>query len=283
MKHAPLLLLVFAALLCLSPAPPPAGGWVSLFNGKDLKNWDVKIAKHALNENYGNTFRVENGVLKVAYDQYSDFADQFGHLFYRQKFSHYLLTVQYRFTGQQAKGGPGWAVRNSGVMFHAQPAAALGRNQDFPISIEAQFLGGNGKDPRTTLNLCTPGTHVVLNGKLFTPHCVDSKSKTYHGDRWVRASLLVLGDSLIRHIVEGDTVLTYAKPQVGGEHVSGHDPKLKRDGQPLREGYIALQSESHPIEFRTVQLLDLAPYARDRKKLAAVLRSAGSGFSGSKD
>jgi hypothetical protein len=271
MKHTSTALLLFAALLCLSPAPPPAGKWITLFNGKDLKNWDLKIAKHALNENYGNTFRVENGVIKVGYAGYSDFADQFGHLFYRQKFSYYLLAVEYRFTGQQAKGGPGWAVRNSGVMFHAQSAASMGRNQDFPICIEAQFLGGNGKDPRTTNNLCTPGTHVVLDGKLFTTHCVDSKSKTYHGDGWVRAKLLVLGDSLVQHIVDRDTVLTYTKPQIGGEHVSGHDPKLKKDGQPLKEGYIALQSESHPVEFRKVELFDLAPYARDRRKLSDVL------------
>jgi hypothetical protein len=277
---------LFAAFLCLSPARPPAGEWFTLFNGKDLKNWDLKIAKHALNENYANTFRVENGVLKVGYEGYTNFADQYGHLFYRQKFSYYLLTVEYRFTGQQAKGGPGWAVRNSGIMFHAQPAASMGRNQDFPISIEAQFLGGDGVEPRTTLNLCTPGTHVVLDGKLFTPHCVDSKSKTYHGDGWVRAQLLVLGDSLVQHIADRDTVLTYTKPQVGGEHVSGHDPELKKDGQPLTEGYIALQSESHPVEFRKVELFDLAPYARDRRKLNAVLeelRRSGSGSSGLRD
>jgi hypothetical protein len=28
-------------------------------------------------------------------------------------------------------------------------------------------------------------------------------------------------------------------------------------GTPLREGYIALQSESHPVEFRKVELLNL--------------------------
>jgi hypothetical protein len=179
--------------------------------------------------------------------------------------------LEYRFTGEQAKGGPGWAIRNSGAMLHCQPPATIGLNQDFPISIEVQFLGGNGKDERHTANLCTPGTNVVMNGKLFTPHCIDSNSKTYHGDQWVQADVLVLGDSLVKHIVEGDTVLTYEKPQIGGGNVSGHDPAVKKDGQLLNEGYISLQSESHPVEFRRVELFNLEKQAKNPTELRAAL------------
>jgi hypothetical protein len=271
MKKLLLACILFSILLGMTPETLPPNGWISLFNGKDLKNWDIKIAGHALNENYGNTFRVENGVIKVAYNQYSAFDDKFGHIFYKQKYSYYLLSLEYRFTGNQVAGGPDWAVRNSGVMLHAQSAASMNKNQDFPICIEAQFLGGNGKDKRSTLNLCTPGTHVVLNGKLFTIHCIDSESKTYHGDQWVKAELLVLGDSLIKHIVEGETVLAYEKPQIGGGHVDNYDPKVKVDGRVLKDGYIALQSESHPVEFRKVELFNLEPYARNPKKLRQVL------------
>ncbi|MEY4929959.1 MAG: hypothetical protein RI909_683 [Bacteroidota bacterium] len=231
--------------------------WIQLFNGKDLNDWDIKIAGHDLNENFGNTFRIDSGKLVVNYDQYDSFRYQYGHIFYKKKFSYYLLAVEYRFVGDQATGGEGWATRNSGAMLHAQSAASMMRDQDFPISIEAQFLGGLGSGERSTANLCTPGTNVFMGDTLFTPHCINSRSKTYDGDQWVRVELLVLGDSLIRHMVNGDTVLEYTKPQIGDGVVHNFDPKIKVDGTPLTEGFIALQSESHPIEFRKVELLEL--------------------------
>jgi len=262
------ILIVFVAASRGRKASPK---WISLFNGKDLSGWKVKIRNHALGDNFANTFRVSNGSLKVNYDGYTNFNEQFGHIYHERKFSHYLLSVEYRFVGSQANGGPGWAIRNSGAMVHCQAPETIGLNQDFPISIEVQFLGGNGTDERHTANLCTPGTHVVYNGKLMTDHCVNSSSKTYHGDQWVHVDVLVLGNDRIKHIVNGDTVLTYEKPQIGGGVVTGFDPKEKIDGKMLSEGYISLQSESHPIEFRKVELVDLAPYAGDPKKLRAVL------------
>lgn len=231
--------------------------WIPLFNGKDLNDWNIKIAGHDLNENFGNTFRIDSGKLVVRYDQYDSFRYQYGHIFYKQKFSYYLLAVEYRFVGDQATGGEGWATRNSGVMLHAQSSESMMRDQDFPISIEAQFLGGLGTGERPTANLCTPGTNVFMADTLFTPHCINSRSKTYDGDQWVRAEFLVLGDSLIRHMVNGDTVLEYTKPQIGDGVVHNFDPKIKIDGKPITEGFIALQSESHPIEFRKVELLEL--------------------------
>ncbi|HNV28096.1 MAG TPA: DUF1080 domain-containing protein [Cyclobacteriaceae bacterium] len=231
--------------------------WLQLFNGKDLDNWDVKISGHDLNDNFGNTFRVDSGKLIVRYDQYDSFRNQFGHIFYKKKFSHYLLAVEYRFVGDQVAGGAGWATRNSGAMLHAQSAESMMKDQDFPISIEAQFLGGLGTGERPTANLCTPGTNVYLGDTLFTPHCINSRSKTFDGDQWVRVELLVLGDSLIRHMVNGDTVLEYTRPQIGGGVVNNYNPEVKLDGTSLTEGYIALQSESHPVEFRKVELLQL--------------------------
>lgn len=245
--------------LCLSCASDKQEEkeWIQLFNGKDLNDWDIKIAGHELNENFGNTFRIDSGKLIVRYDQYDSFRYQYGHIFYKKKFSHYLLAIEYRFTGNQATGGEGWATRNSGAMLHSQAATSMMKDQDFPISIEAQFLGGLGSGDRPTANLCTPGTHVHMGDTLFTPHCIDSRSKTYHGDQWVRVELLVLGDSLIRHMVEGDTVLEYTRPQIGGGVVHDFNAEVKLDGTPLTEGFIALQSESHPIEFRKVELLEL--------------------------
>jgi hypothetical protein len=230
--------------------------WTPLFNGKDLKGWKVKIAGHDLNDNYGNTFRVEDGVLKVSYDQYDTFGGKFGHLFYKDKFSHYILRVEYRFVGDQTPGAPGWAFRNSGVMFHCQSPESMEKDQSFPVSIEAQMLGGDGKTERSTANVCTPGTHIVMDGRLVTRHCNGSSSKTYHGDQWASLELEVRGGSTVKHIMEGETVLEYEKPQLDEKDPNAR--KLIANGKKmLREGYIALQAESHPVEFRKVEILVL--------------------------
>lgn len=245
--------------------------WIQLFNGEDLSDWIIKISKHDLNVNFSNTFRVEEGLMKVRYDNYESFDNQFGHIFYKNPYSYYLLKVEYRFVGEQAEGGEPWAIRNSGAMLHAQDPATMMVDQDFPISIEGQMLGGDGENPRPTSNLCTPGTNVVMEGELFTPHCVTSTAKTYHGAQWVTAEFLVLGDSVIHHIMEGEKVLTYYKPQIGGGNVEPFDPSVKVDGQLLKSGYISLQSESHPIDFRKVELFDLAPYSGSIEKLQEVI------------
>ena len=232
--------------------------WKQLFNGKNLDGWDIKIRGNELNDNFGNTFRVEDGKMVVRYDKYDDFKQKYGHIFYKEDFSYYRIVTEYRFVGEQAPKGEGWATRNSGIMVHGQPASTMGKDQDFPASIEVQLLGGlsNGKN-RSTCNLCTPGTNVVMDGKLITQHCVNSTSKTYDGDQWVKAEVLVLGDSLIQHFVNGEMVLQYNKPQLGGGNVSGHDASLMIAGKLLDHGSISLQSESHPVEFRKVELLNL--------------------------
>lgn len=249
-------------LLLLAPlagafAQTPRSEWIQLFNGKDLKDWTPKITGFPAGENYANTFRVEDGLLKVRYDQYTEFGNRFGHLFYKTPYSYYVIAVEYRFTGDQCPGGPGWATRNSGIMLHGQKPETMGKDQDFPISIEVQLLGGLGKGPRTTANLCSPGTNVVRDGKLFTPHCLNSESRTYNGDQWVRVEVEVHGGETIRHVVDGKIVLDYDQPQIGGGNVSNHDPATKKDGQLLTSGWISLQSESHPVDFRRVELLDL--------------------------
>jgi len=232
--------------------------WVQLFNGKDLDGWTPKIRYHDQGDNFANTFRVENGVLKVGYDGYSEFKETFGHLFYKDSFSHYRIRVEYRFLGDQVKGGPGWALRNSGIMIHGERPETMSKDQDFPASIEVQLLGGNGKNPRTTSNLCTPGTNVVMNDKLILAHCTNSKSKTFHGDQWVTAEVEVKGNEVIRHYVNGEMVLEYNKPQLDDRDAHAKELIQKSGDKMLASGSISLQSESHPIEFRKVELLDLS-------------------------
>lgn len=230
-----------------------AGEWVDLFNGKDLDGWTVKITGHDVGDNYKDTYRVEDGILKVAYDQYQKFNGEFGNLFYKTSFSHYILQVEYRFVGDQVPGGPAWAFRNSGVMIHSQSAESMGKDQKFPASIEVQTLGGDGTNKRSTGNLCTPGTNVVIDDKLVTAHCISSTSETYHGDQWVTLEIEVRGNDLVKHSVNGQTVMEYTQPQLDPKDADAK--KLIKDGNlMLDEGYIALQAESHPVEFRKVQI-----------------------------
>jgi hypothetical protein len=269
-------LVVLGAVGACSRAEPQSGAdehWIQLFNGRDLTGWTPKLTRHELGDNFAQTFRVEDGLLKVRYDRYPDgFQRQFGHLFYRQPYSYYRLAIEYRFVGEQAAQSPGgWAKRNSGIMFHAQPPATMTKQQEFPISIEAQLLGGldNGK-ARPTANMCSPGTEVDYQGAQYPEHCLDSKSQTYDGDQWVRMELLVLGNGQITHFVEGEKVLEYSRPRIGGDMATDADPAVKRDGEPLSGGYIALQSESHPLDVRKIELLDLTgcldPKARNYRE-----------------
>jgi hypothetical protein len=239
--------------LAFSVSAQETGRWIPLFNGKNLDGWTPKFAGCELGVNYKNTFRVDNGILKVCYDQYSKFSGEFGHLFYKEKFSHYRIRVEYRFTGEQTAEAPAWAFRNSGVMLHCQAPSSMSKEQSFPVSIEAQLLGGNGREERSTGNVCTPGTNIVMNGQLITNHCTTSTSKTYHGDQWVVAEFEVHGDGLIRHYINGDLVLQYEQPQLDEKDADGK--KLIKDGNKMiREGYISLQAESHPVEFRQVEI-----------------------------
>jgi len=251
---------------------PDRKDWIDLFNGKNLGGWTAKIAKHDVGDNYANTFRVVDGTIQARYDGYGgNYNAQFGHLYYERPFSYYLVSMETRFSGELYPGAPSYALRNSGLMIHSQDPRTMPRDQNFPISIEVQTLGGlsDGK-PRTTGNMCSPGTAVTYQGKFDPRHCINSNSKTYDGDQWVRVEALVLGDSIVRHIINGDTVLTYTKPQYALGVVSGFDPAQMHDGQPLKSGFVALQAEGHNVDFRNVRLLNLEgcmnPSAKNYKR-----------------
>lgn len=256
-KYLPPVLILFCTV-GFAANNPDHKDWIQAFNGKNLNGWIMKIKGYPLGENYGDTFRVENGLLKVAYDKYTDFGDRFGHIFYRTKFSHYIVAVEYRFVGEQVKGGPAWGLRNNGVMLHCQAPETMGKDQDFPISVENQLLGGGPTGERSTANMCSPGTEVFHNGELVKSHCLNSSSETYRGDQWVRVEAEVLGSERVRHMVNGKMVLEYTNLRIGGGNVSNFDPAVKKDGEPLAEGYIALQAESAPTEFRKVEILNLS-------------------------
>ncbi len=245
--------------------------WISLFNGKDLSNWTIKFTGEDLNENYKETFIVEDSMIRIKYDNYENFNNKFAHIYYNNPFSYYRLKFDYRFTGKQTEGGSHWNVRNSGVMLHSQSAKSNAYNQNFPVSVELQLLGGlENNEERTTGNVCTPGTAVVMGDTINYNHCIKSNSKTYFGDQWVHVEAIVLGGESMTFIIEQDTVLKFNLPQIGatepnayykGENWTnwGMNPEdwKNKAGEILTEGYISLQAESHPIDFKNLELLDL--------------------------
>lgn len=254
--------IISALLLSLtvpfSHADEAEENWIPLFNGKDLSGWTPKIRYESYGEDPRKTFRVEDGILKVSYENYEEFGESFGHLFFETPYSNYRMRLEYRFTGDQVKGGPGWAFRNSGVMIHGQDPATMVLDQDFPVSIEVQLLGGDGEAERTNANLCTPGTHVFMDDELVKKHCIKSNSKTFHGDDWVTVEIEVQGHGIIRHIAEGDVVLEYTKSVLDAEDPNAAKIVEKAGGNiELSGGTISLQSESHPVEFRKVEILPL--------------------------
>lgn len=252
---------LLAGILTLAFYASAEEGWTSLFNGNNLDGWTPKIKGYPSGENFANTFRVEDGCIKVRYDGYDGaFKNRFGHLFYKTPLTNYILRVEYRFVGEQLPDGPGWAKRNSGAMIHGQSPDSMRVDQDFPVSIEVQFLGGSGSGNRTTANLCTPGTNVERDGKLYTPHTLNSKSKTYHGDQWVTVEIEVRGSETIIHRIEDETVLAYDKPQYDTKDGDAKKLSEANGGKLLiGGGTLSLQSESAPVDFRKAEIKLLKP------------------------
>jgi len=255
-----LLLIIILTIVAFSPKYKSGSEneWQTLFNGKNLDGWIMKFHHHDLGDNYANTFSVKDGKILVNYDGYKEFNNRYGHLFYKTPFSSYHLKFEYRFTDQWMKDAPSYTYRNSGVMFHSQNPKTILKEQDWPISVEYQILAGAGDgQPRPTGNMCSPGTEVFFEGEMDPHHCINSSSKTYEWDEWVNGELIVYKDSLIIHIVNGETVLQYTKPQIGGGVANGFDPAIKVDKKPLTEGYIGLQAEGQGIEFREIKIKKL--------------------------
>lgn len=251
--------LVFALMILMLFAFDTAkkDKWVTIFNGKDLSGWTMKIAGQPLGENYGNTFRVENGILSTRYDNdvYKNFNNQFGALYYKKKLTNYRLKVEYRFVGETAAGAPSWGFRDGGIQYHSQSPESMALDQQFPMFLEYNILGGNGKDDRPTGEICANGIIIQIDGKKNPSFCNPPQNKkTFHGDQWVTLEIDVRGDK-ITHFVNGEEIMKFEDPRYDPSHdiakkyiVNGNDK--------VTSGYISIQSNSHPMDFRKVELLE---------------------------
>ena len=240
------------------PATPEKEGWRPLFNGRNLDGWIYKERGSELGVDPASTVKVEDGVIRMDYSGWDSFEGRFGHLFHEVPFDRYRVRVVYRFLGDQVKGGPGWAYRNSGIMLHCQDPKSMRTDQDFPVSVEVQLLGGSGSGKRSTANLCTPGTNVEMNQEVVTRHCINSKSDTFHGEQWVTAEVEVLGNESITHYVNGVEVMKYQRPQLDPNDPDARTLMQIRNGEAMLDrGWISLQGESHPVEFKSVEIKPL--------------------------
>jgi Domain of Unknown Function (DUF1080) len=244
-------LLCFVAMAALASADDH---WIPLFNGKDLDGWTVKIAKHPLGDNYADTFRVEDGVIKVSYDKYGKFEQQFGHLYTNLPYSRYILRLEYRFSGKAVADSPPWSKLNSGVMIHSQSPLTMTVEQLWPVSMEVQFLAEGTSAGRQTGNACTPGTNLEKDGKVTLEHIIEATGKLSPLNEWVAVEVEVHGNDEVIHRINGVEVLRYQHPQLDPRELDAK--RLLAMGAPLQlsSGHIALQAESQPVWFRNIQL-----------------------------
>jgi len=246
---------VLPLLALVGAAPAPEREWVPLFDGETLEGWTPKITGLAAGEDPLGMFVVEDGAIRVSYANYPRFEGGFGHLFWKAPLGAYRLRFEYRLFGETLPGVQDWQASNSGLMFHAQAPETMRRDQAFPVSLELQLLGVPRPTEEPTGNLCTPGTTVVIEGRRDLRHCFNSSSPLIPLGRWVRVELEVLPDGAITHFVDGEPVLRYAAPELDPEDADARPLIAAAGGKlELRRGYIALQSEGHPVEFRRIEL-----------------------------
>jgi hypothetical protein len=242
--------------------------WQALFNGKDLTGWTPKINGYTAGDNHQNTFSVKDSAIVVDYKSYDKFDMKFGHLMTNEAYGYYKIKLEYKFEGKHLSDAPIWAANNSGIMLHSQSAQSMAVKQGFPVSAEFQFLCNGDSTKVTTGNLCTPGTYVKVNGTVNYDHVINSHSKSFAKGIWMTAEAIVYGDSLIHHLINGDTVLTYTDIKLGRGFINPDESWksqnildslnwIKQGDKPLSYGHIALQAESQPVSFRKIQLLNL--------------------------
>ena len=243
-------------------AEAEAGPWRPIFDGRTLDGWMPKVAKHPAGENYRQTFVVDHGMIRVSYAGYDKLDGQFGHLFYKTPFKAYRLRLTYRFLPEGGLADtPVWARSNSGIMFHSQSPKSMTVEQPFPVSVEFQLLGRDGDAPRPTGAVCTPGMTITFDGVKAKEHCTPPvNAPTIPNGTWTKAELEVLPNGEVFQKIDGAVVQHYAGLALDPDDTVAGGAKpyiLARGAQSVTEGYIALQSEGHPIEFKDIEIQEL--------------------------
>jgi hypothetical protein len=263
----PLLCAIIAAFACGCAATvattehqQPARKWQPLFDGRTLNGWTPKVVGYPAGEDPLQTFRVKDGVIYVSYDKYGGKMDgRWAHLFYKEPFKAFHLSLDYRFVGEEMLPLRPTPV-NSGVMFDSQSPESMALGQGYPIAVEGQLLGAYpAGPPRFNGSFCTMGTKIFGQDKDLG-HCVASSVAPASMGTWVHYELEVTADGHASESIDGKSTVSVDRVEL--------DPSFTRfpiknlieaaNGRlQLNGGYIALQSEGHPIEFRNIRIMPL--------------------------
>ena len=244
-------LLFIGCYSCTSTETSHQEEWIALFNGKDLSDWTIKFANQDLNVNHRNTFRAQDSMIRIAYDQYDSFNDAYAHMYYNKPYSYYKLRFDYRFTGEQVKGGEDWNVRNSGIMLHSQSAESNDYGQYFPVSIEIQLLGGLGEafgdsgggGDACFFSCCANEIGASSSsavGRSTGPARAAAEGVRGGAESFLRAALassIVASSASSSATAAASLSLTYsALACVRHRHITGKTPRLARPERARREG-----------------------------------------------
>jgi hypothetical protein len=255
MKHLTLLLtpLLLLSLSCntnKNTTEKNTQNWVALFNGKNLDNWIPKIAGYKLGENFGNTFRVENGILSTRYDAYDNFKNRFGALYYNKKFSNFRLRVEYRFVGDTVAGAPSWGYQDGGIQYYCQAPQTMDINQPFPVCLEYNLLG-----TRPSGEICANGIYVLVGGKRNEDYCTPPVVQVVPPkDQWSTAEIDVRNGKMTQY-VNGVPVISFSNPRYDSTKAIAKQ-FITPGNDMVQDGYISLQSNSHPMDFRKIEIME---------------------------
>ena len=229
-------------------AEPTVGKWIDIFNGKDLDGWTPKITGHALDENYADTFQVRDGLLTVSYDKYEKFDNKFGHLFYQHAFS-LPHPPQYRFTASRPSAAPA-GFRNSGIRVHCQDPATMTKDQNFLFRSRSNSSAATAVTNAPPAP-CTPGTRRQEWQARYQFHCINSTSDTFHGDQWVTAESKSAAAK--SSDISSTARLFLNTPARSLTRAMAMPRAADNAGTMLSKGWISLQAESHPVQFRNIK------------------------------
>lgn len=234
--------------LTLLPATS-TDGWVNLFNGKDLTGWVPLIHKSKVGENYMDTFRADsvNKVIRIAYDKYPNqsFDGRIGNLYYNKRLTNYRVRVTYRFIEPQAKNPVSWGRNNSALMIFAVDPYTITGDPQLPPMIELQLLGSPSAGGTTSPNYCDLGG---MSMQQHSARCGNNGSgkAPNPANQWttVEAEVHVTGVTKVFQLPDTtNPAQTMSGPRYMNQAVTG--------------GFVALQSESQPIEFKDILLKEL--------------------------
>lgn len=235
------------------------GQWRDLFNGKDLKNWQVAIAGQEPGKDPDQLVQVRDGNIHMYADTDENANVPFGVIVHEEEFSHYHLSLEYRWTGKKFAPRKE-AIRDAGLLYHSTET-----NMVWPESVEYQIQEGDTGDivfirtggftwmhpnpEKAPEGQGKPGLLPEHGGYLMprvtnTWDYIGRFPVLDRNEGWNQVEILVRGADYAEHMVNGKTKARLFDLQ-------------NQDGSPRSKGKISLQLEGAEIEYRNIRIRPL--------------------------